>query len=407
MFGLIGRKLSHSFSPQIHSFFGNYEYKLWEMEENDVGAFLNKRDFDGINVTIPYKKTVIPYLDTISDTAKKIGSVNTVIKQHDGKLFGDNTDYFGFKYMLTHAINDITNKKCIILGSGGACLTVQHVLKDMGAKEIVIISRSGDNNYQNISRHFNADIIINTTPVGMYPNNGASPIDLTCFCNCKLVLDLIYNPAKTALILQAEKLGIKCANGLSMLVAQGKLASDLFTGKNTDNSIIAVVTSTLSKQMNNIVLIGMPGCGKTTVGKILAQKLNKTFIDTDEYITSTSGRTPAEIIKSDGEATFRDIEQNAIFECCKKNSCVIATGGGAVLRDENIDAMRQNGKIIFLDRSIERLATDDRPLSSSPDKLKAIFEYRYPLYMKYCDIHIMTTENIDKTVQQILTEIKQ
>lgn len=406
MFGLIGKKLSHSFSPQIHSFFGDYEYKLWEMDEDKVGTFLKKKEFDGINVTIPYKKTVIPYLDIISDNAKKIGSVNTVIKLPDGRLSGDNTDYFGFKYMLTQAVDDITDKKCVILGSGGASLTVQHVLGDMGAGKIVVISRSGKNNYQNISMHFDADIIVNTTPVGMYPNNGSSPIDLKAFNKCELVLDLIYNPSKTALLLQAEKLGIKCANGLCMLVAQGKRASELFTGNKMDDCIIESVTSKLMMQMSNIILIGMPGCGKTTVGGLLSQKLNKGFADTDDCITRKCGKTPAEMINSCGENAFREAEQSIISECCKMSSCVIATGGGAVLRKGNIDAMRQNGKIVFIDRPIEVLATENRPLSSTPEKLKSVFEYRYPLYMKYCDIHIKASDDADKTVQQILKELK-
>lgn len=405
MFGLIGRKLSHSFSPQIHSFLGDYEYKLFEMEEHEVGDFLAKKDFKGLNVTIPYKKTVIPYLDKISDRAKKIGSVNTIIKLDDGSLFGDNTDYLGFKYMLLKMTDSLKGKKCIILGSGGASLTVQNVIYDMDAKETVVISRSGENNYQNISKHFDANVIINTTPVGMYPNNGISPVNLSDFHNCELVLDLIYNPSKTDLLLQAEKLKIKCANGLSMLAAQGKYAAELFTNNKINDSIIEHITNALSLQMSNVVLIGMPGCGKTTIGKILAQKLNKTFMDTDEYITNITGKTPAEIIQSDGENTFREIEQKAVSDCCKNNACIIATGGGAVLRNENIDAMKQNGKIIFLDRVITMLATDDRPLSSSPEKLKALYEYRYPIYVNSCDIHIKANEKPDKTAQLILAEL--
>lgn len=405
MFGLIGKKLSHSYSPQIHALLGNYEYGLFETEEHELGEFLMRKNYDGLNVTIPYKKTVIPYLDKISDRAKKIGSVNTVIKLDDGKLFGDNTDYFGFKFMLLKMTDSLKGKKCIILGSGGASLTVQCVLRDMDAKETVVISRNGDNNYQNISKHFDANVIINTTPVGMYPNNGISPVNLAEFHNCELVLDLIYNPSKTALLLQAEKLNIKYANGLFMLVAQGKYAAELFTKNKIEDIVINRITDTLSSQMSNIVLIGMPGCGKTTIGKILAQKLNRRFIDTDEFITNTTGNTPAEIINTNGENAFRNIERKAVADCCKNSSCVIATGGGAVLSQDNIDAMRQNGKIIFLDRSLAILATDNRPLSSSPDKLKSLYEYRYPMYVNSCDIHIKADTEPDKTVRQILSEL--
>lgn len=405
MYGLIGKKLGHSFSPQIHRELCDYEYKLFEMEENEVGNFLKSADFQGINVTIPYKKTVLPYMSEVSDDVKKIGSVNTIIRRSNGTLAGYNTDYYGFTHMLQSNSISPTGKKCIILGSGGASLTVIAVLKDLGAKEITVISRSGENNYENISKHYDADIIINTTPVGMYPNCGLSPISLCNFTKCKFVGDLIYNPAKTALLLEAEKLGIPYSNGLSMLVAQAKKSSEIFTGNKIDNARIGEITAKLQKQMLNIVLVGMPGCGKTTVGKILAKKLKRRFADTDLIIEQKYGKSIPDIFAEKGEEYFRTLEEETVAECCKESLCVIATGGGAILREKNIDAMRQNGYVVFLTRNINELDTNGRPLSAKPGGVTALYEQRLPIYKKIMDIEVESVSPPEAAADKIIKEL--
>ena len=405
MYGLIGKKLGHSFSPQIHKRLADYEYKLFEMEENEVGDFMKNADFNGINVTIPYKKTVIPYIDRLSDDAKKIGSVNTVKRMPDNTLYGDNTDYYGFKYTLDNNKISPYGKKCIILGSGGASLTAISVLRDMCAKEITVISRTGENNYGNISKHFDAEIIVNTTPVGMYPNCGQAPISLADFTKCEFVFDLIYNPAKTALLLEAEKLGIPYSNGLTMLTAQAKKSSEIFTGNKIDESKIREITESLQKQTLNIVLVGMPGCGKSTLGKILADKLNRRFLDTDSVIEQKFGASIPEIFAQKGEDFFRALEETAVSECGCLSSCVIATGGGVILRQKNIDSLRQNGIIIFLDRNIDELASDGRPLSQNPEKIKALYQKRFPIYKECADFEVKVNAAPDLLAEQIIQKL--
>ena len=405
MFGLIGRKLSHSFSPQIHKELGDYTYKLWEMEEEDVAGFLKKREFDGTNVTIPYKKTVIPFLDEISPIAQRIGAVNTIVKRADGTLYGDNTDYFGFSHMLSLGPCPVDGKKCIVLGSGGASLTVINVLKALGAGSIVVISRTGENNYTNLHLHYDADIIVNTTPVGMYPNCGESPIELSNFTSCKCVYDLIYNPAKTALLLQAEALGIPYVNGLSMLVAQGKRAAELFLSTQMDDSLIESITKKLSLAMLNVVLIGMPGCGKSTVGRLIAEKLDRRFEDTDVTVELNNNRRIPDIINTFGEDCFRDLEQEAVADICKQSGLVIATGGGAILRQENRNAIRQNAVVVFINRDMSDLETQGRPLSSTPEKLKKLYDYRLPIYRQCCDVEVTTQPTPQQTAELILKEI--
>ena len=405
MYGLIGKKLGHSFSPHIHKRLADYEYKLIEMAENEVGDFMKNADFNGINVTIPYKKTVIPYIDRLSDDAKKIGSVNTVKRMPDNTLYGDNTDYYGFKYTLDNNKISPYGKKCIILGSGGASLTAISVLRDMCAKEITVISRTGENNYGNISKHFDAEIIVNTTPVGMYPNCGQAPISLADFTKCEFVFDLIYNPAKTALLLEAEKLGIPYSNGLTMLTAQAKKSSEIFTGNKIDESKIREITESLQKQTLNIVLVGMPGCGKSTLGKILADKLNRRFLDTDSVIEQKFGASIPEIFAQKGEDFFRALEETAVSECGCLSSCVIATGGGVILRQKNIDSLRQNGIIIFLDRNIDELASDGRPLSQNPEKIKALYQKRFPIYKECADFEVKVNAAPDLLAEQIIQKL--
>ena len=357
-FGLLGEKLSHSFSPLIHSYLADYEYLLFEKTPDELGDFLLKGDFNGLNVTIPYKKTVIPYCNKLSDKAEKIGSVNTLIRLQDGWLLGDNTDFDGFSYLLDKLDIGISGKKALILGSGGASATVRAVLSTRNAGEIITISRTGSDNYNNLDRHADAGIIVNTTPVGMYPSTGVSPLDLSLFTTCRAVIDIVYNPSKTKLLLDAETLGIPCINGLPMLVAQAKRAAELFTGEEIDDAVIDTITEKIERQTKNVILIGMPGSGKTATGMALAHLTNRTFYDTDELITQTAGKTIPEIFLEDGEPAFRQLETETLESVSKKSGGVIATGGGIVTIPENLKLIRQNSICILLDRDLNKLPTD-------------------------------------------------
>ncbi|MBR3955708.1 MAG: shikimate kinase [Clostridia bacterium] len=402
--GLIGHKLSHSFSPQIHAELADYEYKLFELEPDEVGAFLQNGNFDATNVTIPYKKEVMPYLTEISGEAQKIGSVNTITRTAKG-LKGDNTDYFGFLYMLKKSGIAVKNKKCLVLGSGGASVTVCAVLKDMGA-DVVVISRSGEDNYENLDRHKDAAVIVNTTPVGMYPNTGLSPVDLTVFPVLEGVLDLIYNPARTQLLLDAQKLHIPCINGLSMLCAQAKKACELFLNTQIDDSEIDRITAKIASDSENIILIGMPGCGKSTAGKALAEMTDRQFVDTDEIIEQKAGMPIPDIFAKYGEVHFRTLEHEAVCECAKKSGLVLATGGGVIKTKENYNCLHQNGKVIWLQRDVNLLATDGRPLSQQSGVFK-LYEERKPLYEYFCDIAVQCDTDATITAKNILTAFKE
>ncbi|MBE6560264.1 MAG: shikimate kinase [Ruminococcaceae bacterium] len=399
IYGLLGGRLAHSYSPEIHAAFGDYEYRLFEMPEEDVAPFLASDAFEAINVTIPYKKTVMPYLREISDEAKKIGSVNTITRLPDGGLRGDNTDYYGFSHMLDVAGIAVSGKKCLILGSGGASMTAIAVVGDRGGTPVVI-SRSGENNYENISRHADADVIINTTPVGMYPNNGESPVDLTIFPRLSGVVDMVYNPRRTALILQAQRLGIPALSGLSMLVAQGKRAAELFFSHPMDDALTEKAEKEVRARKENVILIGMPGCGKSTAGKVLAEKIGFDFADTDDEIQRMTGRHPAQIIREEGEEAFRRIEHEAVCSLGKLSSCVIATGGGVITRAENYDPLHQNGTIIYLTRPLAELATKDRPLTAA-NGVEALFAARHPLYTKWADAQAACSPDAAVTAEAI------
>ena len=403
--GLLGRNLRHSYSPAIHSKLGCYQYELFEREPEELEDFLHGGDFTGLNVTIPYKKAVIPYLDELTETAMKLGAVNTVIRQKDGKLVGHNTDDYGFCYMMLESKLNPSGKKCLILGSGGACATVRGVLEDMGA-EPVIISRTGADNYQNLHLHSDASILVNTTPVGMYPNAGQSPVDLSLFPNLEGVLDLIYNPAKTQLIMDAQMRNIPAWNGLSMLVAQAKESAAFFTNTSIEDGKIKEVVRFLKKKSENIILIGMPGCGKSTIGSALADMTGKAFIDIDTEIEKEAGMSIPCIFSKYAEEGFRRLETKMLAKYGQESGLIIATGGGCVTTESNRTLLRQNGLIVWLQRHLSLLPTIGRPLSQSQN-LEQMYIRRKPLYESFADMTVDNNGSIDDTLRCILTALEE
>lgn len=403
--GLLGEKLGHSYSPQIHSMLADYEYKLFEKSPEELEDFLKSGEFDGLNVTIPYKKSVMPYCAELSPTAAQIGSVNTIVRRSDGSLYGDNTDAFGFENLIVHNGIEVKGKKALVLGTGGASVTAQAVLKNLGASEVVVISRKGEDNYENIAKHADAEIIANTTPVGMYPNNGKAAVDLTQFPKLSGVLDVVYNPARTALLLQAEKLCIPCAGGLYMLVSQAKRSCELFTGKSIPDSEIDRIERVLSHQMQNIVIIGMPGSGKTAVSTMLAERLGRKIFDTDTIVSEKAGMTIPEIFAAQGEACFRKLETEATAEVGKLSGNIISTGGGVVTVADNYELLHQNGVIVWIERDTNKLARDGRPISLNSD-LNELYAARFPLYECFADIKADNNGDINDTVNAIMEMIK-
>ena len=398
--GLLGRKLGHSYSPQIHALMADYSYELFEKEPEEVGEFVLHGDYTGINVTIPYKKDVIPYLDELSPMAKRMGAVNTIIRKPDGSLYGHNTDYFGFSSMVQRSGIAVAGKKVLVLGSGGASNTAVKVLEDMNA-QVIIISRSGENNYANLHLHKDASVIVNTTPVGMYPNTGVSPVNLDDFPCLEGVLDMIYNPARTQLLLDAENRGLPHENGLWMLVAQAKEAAEYFAGRKMEDSVIETVYKKLSVQMQNIVLIGMPGCGKSTIGALLAKRLERELADADGKIIQLASKTIPEIFSQDGEEIFRQWETKALEELGKRSCQIIATGGGCVTKTRNFRLLHQNSQIFWLKRELSVLPTDGRPLSQS-NRLVDLYTVRKPLYEAFADHVIDNNGSAEETVAAIL-----
>ena len=402
--GLLGRKLGHSYSPQIHAYLGSYRYDLFEREPEDVEDFLKNGDFSAINVTIPYKKTVMPYC-RLTPTAEYMGSVNTIVRQPDGTLLGHNTDYFGFTSMVHRSGLEPKGKKCLVLGSGGASVTAVAVLKEMGA-HVVVISRNGEDNYKNLERHKDAAILCNCTPVGMYPNNGVSPIDLDLFPRLEGVLDMIYNPSRTKLLMDAAERGLIHCNGLWMLVAQAKEAAERFLGQSLPDAMIQQVYDKMRLQMENIILVGMPGCGKSTVGKALADTLGKRFVDADEELVKAFQKSIPDIFAEEGEAGFREKETQILHELGKKSGLVIATGGGCVTRKENYPLLHQNGTIFWLHKNIDSLPTDGRPLSQA-NRLSDLYAVRKSLYEAFSDFAIDNNGNIMDTVSKIISILEE
>lgn len=402
-YGLIGEKLVHSYSPQIHALLADYSYELCPLPAEMLHGFMQKKDFRGINVTIPYKKAVIPYCDRLSSDASEIQAVNTIVKESDGSLTGHNTDVYGFMSMLDAADICPEGKKAVILGSGGTSQTAQIALRRMHARETVVISRTGENDYSALyTKHADAQLLVNTTPVGMFPHNGVSPVDLDRLPNVESVADVIYNPEKTALILQAQQKGLKTVSGLHMLVAQARKAAELFTRIAIDGAKDQQIMQKIKEQTLNLILIGMPGCGKTTVGKLVAQSTNRPLIDTDHEIEKLAGKTIPEIFAQDGEKAFRDLEEKVILHACSSQGAVITTGGGAILRPANRLAMASNGRICMMYRPLDQLSREGRPLSKNAQTVERLWQDRKELYCKTADYQVDNTADPKQAASMIL-----
>ena len=397
--GLLGEHLTHSYSPQIHALLGDYSYELFEIAPEKLGEFLQAGEFDGLNVTIPYKRAVIPYCAELSAAAREMGSVNTLLRRPDGTLYGDNTDLDGFRWLLARGGGIRPGEKALVLGTGGASQTVQAVLRAAGA-EVAVLSRRGESNYATLPRHADARLVVNATPVGMYPNNGARLIDLAQLPQCRCVLDLIYNPARTRLLLDAAARGIRCENGLSMLVAQAKRAAELFTGRDIPDAACTDILRRMEAQMHNLILVGMPGSGKTTVGSLLAVSLGRPFYDADGEIEKKLGCSIPAFFAQRGEAAFRAVETEVLAELGKRSGCVIATGGGCVTRGENYDLLHQNGEIIWLRRSLTELPVEGRPVSQSRS-LPELYRERESAYRRFADFCVENEAAPEAAVEKI------
>lgn len=408
-YGLIGEHLKHSYSCEIHAQIADYEYELHEIPPSGLGGFLKKREFNAINVTIPYKQDVIPYLDEISDTAKRIGAVNTIVNRN-GRLYGDNTDFAGMLALAKHIGVDMKGRKVLILGTGGASKTGHALAEYMGAQSVFYVSRSGKDGSisyeQAVTEHSDAQIIINATPVGMFPKQDDRPIDISAFPKLEGVIDAIYNPLRTNLILDAQERGIPAEGGLYMLSAQAVHASAVFRDIPLDESLVDKAFKSVKNDKQSIVLIGMPSSGKTTVGRILAEKCGKQLADTDEYIVRKIGMPISDFFAKHGEAEFRKIEKETVAELSATGGRIIATGGGAVLDAENVRALKQNGVLVFLDRRPENLiATDDRPLASRRSALEKLYAERYDIYCAAAELHIDANTTPEAEADAILKEL--
>ena len=404
-FGLLGRRLGHSWSPQIHELLCGYPYGLYEVEPDDLGRFLNETNLAGMNVTIPYKKDVLPYCVSLSPAARSIGSVNTLVRAEDGSWRGDNTDYDGFLAMAAACGVDMTGKKALVFGTGGASLAVVAALRDLGAEPVIRISRTGEDNYMNLDRHADAKILVNTTPLGMYPNTGESPVSLGDFPRCEAALDVVYNPTRTAFLLDAERRGIPHAGGLTMLVAQARRSAEQFAHCAISDRRVAEIVGILQRRMQNVVLIGMPGCGKTVVGRALAARTGRPFLDADAVLVERAGMTIPAIFELEGEEGFRRRETEILADLGKGSGAVIATGGGCVTRPENYPLLHQNGVIVWIQRALENLPTAGRPLSRR-GSLAEMYEQRRDKYAAFADHTVASGEVVDDTVRRIMEVLR-
>ncbi|WP_288917681.1 shikimate kinase [uncultured Eubacterium sp.] len=392
-YGLLGAHLEYSYSPEIHSKFGDYQYDLIEIPEEKLKEVVNSPEYDGFNVTIPYKRSVITLCDEVSSEALRIGAVNTIVKEN-GLKKGYNTDYFGFCYMLKRNNIELKGKKCMVLGNGGASAMIQTVMKDQGASEIVVVSRHGEDNYDNLDRHFDSEIIVNATPVGMYPNNGVSLVNVDDFPNLSGAVDLIYNPNKTKFILDATTRGIPACGGLSMLVAQAEKSSELFQHRVIDDEEIDAAIYDIRSELLNVVLIGMPGAGKTFLGRRIAEREHRKFIDLDDLIVEREGMSIPEIFRTKGEDYFRNVETEVLRETCKMSGVVIACGGGIVKRKQNYNLAKQNSRIIWVKRDLDKLDTEGRPISQTKS-VEEIYEARKDLYEAWSDYFIDNNQDFN------------
>lgn len=404
-YGCIGKKLTHSFSKEIHSKLADYEYELIELNEDEIESFFNKKDFNAINVTIPYKQTVIPYLDSLSDVARRIGAVNTIVNRN-GRLYGYNTDYYGMKALIEKIGVDLNDKKILILGTGGTSKTARVLAEDSGASEIITVSRSKSENYityeEAVNENSDANVIINTTPSGMYPDCEGIPIDISGFNELEGVIDAVYNPLCTNLVLRAKEKGIKAEGGLYMLVMQAVVAVEKFLDTEIPKAVADNVFASVFASKENIILTGMPGSGKSTVGKLLNID-GFSFVDTDEEIEKRCGCTIKELIGSKGEKYFRDLETEVIKDISSKGCQIISVGGGAVLRKENVHCLKRNGKLFFINANPDRLLpTDSRPLSDTAEKLKKLYNERIDIYKATADVVVPDMETPDEEAEFIL-----
>ena len=409
-YGLIGQKLIHSFSKDIHKKIGRYSYEHIELEPEEVGKFLEGREFDGLNVTMPYKQTVIPFLDELSDLAREVGAVNTILNRN-GRLIGYNTDVGGMKILFKDMGIDPAGKTVLIAGSGGTSRTAERVVSDLGAAEIFRVSRSGRNGaitYEDAYRdHADANILINTTPAGMYPDVTGMPFDIGRFTYVEGALDVVYNPLTPAFVSKAREQGITAVNGLYMLVGQAVLAAEIFTGEEIARSEVDRIYHELMSEKRNIVLTGMPCSGKTTLGKLLSARLGRPLIETDDEIIARAGMPITEIFRIYGEKHFRDLESEVIAKASSGVGKVISTGGGAVLRRENVDALKMNGTVVFLDRPLEDLMpSDDRPLANDGEKIRRLYETRYPVYTGAADVKVKVEGTEEHTADEIWRMLK-
>lgn len=398
-FAVIGRKLPHTMSPFIYGQLG-LSYEVAELESQELADFVRNGEYDGFNVTIPYKTEIIPYLDEVRGAAAEIGAVNTVVRE-GGKTVGYNTDVDGMAATFGEEGVSFRGKTVLILGTGGTSLTAAYLAEKSGAERVLKVSRTGEINYENCyGKAADAAIVINTTPVGMFPRNDECILDVARFKNAEFVFDAVYNPLRSRLVQNAADAGIKSRGGLSMLLGQAFAAYKLYTGAEVDSETRRRVSLKTAAMVSDLVLIGMPSCGKTTLGTAVAERLGKTFIDTDEEVLRLTGRTPAEIIKSDGEAAFRKTESDAVFEASKKTGAVIATGGGAVLSADNIRRLKANGFVVWVERDLSKLSAENRPLSQGADKIAELYAVRRPLYEKSADGTVYNDGDIEKTIRE-------